>query len=44
MKDNRLVVVGIDKDLAGIARCVIARPPPHRRRGQKKVGMRCGPV
>jgi release factor glutamine methyltransferase len=44
MKDNSLVVVGIENDLAGIARCVIARPPPHRRRGQKKVGMRCGPV
>lgn len=44
MRDNSLVVVGIEKDLAGIARCVIARPAPHRRRRQKKVGMRCGPV
>jgi release factor glutamine methyltransferase len=44
MKDNSLVVDGIEMDLAGIARCVIARPAPHRRRRQKKVGMRCGPV
>ena len=44
MKDNGLLVVGIENDLAGIARCVIARPAPHRRRRQKKVGMRCGPV
>jgi release factor glutamine methyltransferase len=44
MKDNSLVVDGIEKDLAGIARCVIARPAPHGRRRQKKVGMRCGRV
>jgi release factor glutamine methyltransferase len=29
MKDNSLVVDGIEKDLAGIARCVIARLAPH---------------
>jgi release factor glutamine methyltransferase len=39
-----LLVDGIEKDLAGIARCVIARPAPHVRRRQKKVGMRFGPV
>jgi release factor glutamine methyltransferase len=44
MTDNTLFVDGIEKDLAGIARCVIACPPPHDRRRQKKVGMRCGPV
>jgi release factor glutamine methyltransferase len=44
MRDNSLVVDGIEKDLAGTARCVIARAAPHLRRGQKKVGMRCGPV
>jgi release factor glutamine methyltransferase len=44
MKDNSLVVDGIEKDLAGIARCVIARPAPHGRRRQKKVGMGCGRV
>lgn len=44
MKDNGLIVDGIEKDLAGIARCVIARPAPHGRRGQKKVGMRFAPV
>ena len=43
MKNNGLLVDGIEKDLAGIARCVIARPAPHRRRRQKKVGMHCGP-
>jgi release factor glutamine methyltransferase len=44
IKDNSLVVDGIEKDLAGIARCVIARLAPHGRRRQKKVGMRCGRV
>ncbi len=44
MRDNGLVVDSVEKDLAGIARCVIARPAPHGRRGQKKVGMRFGPV
>jgi release factor glutamine methyltransferase len=44
MKENSLVVDGIEKDLAGIPRCVIARPAPHGRRRQKKVGMRCRPV
>ena len=44
MRDNSLVVDGIEKDLAGTARCVIARPAPYDRRKQKKVGMRCGPV
>ncbi len=44
MRDNSLVVDGIEKDLARIARCVIARPAPHDRRREKKVGMRCGPV
>jgi release factor glutamine methyltransferase len=44
MTDNSLFVEGIEKDLAGIARCVIARPAPHDRRRQKKVGMRRGPV
>jgi release factor glutamine methyltransferase len=29
MKDNSLLVDGIEKDLAGIARCVVARPAPH---------------
>lgn len=44
MKDNGLVVDGIERDLAGIARCVIARPASHGRVRQKKVGMRCAPV
>jgi release factor glutamine methyltransferase len=44
MKENSLIVDGIEKDLAGIARSVIARPAPHGRRRQKKVGMRYGPV
>jgi release factor glutamine methyltransferase len=44
MKDNHLVVDWIEKDLAGIPRCLIARPAPHDRLRQKKVGMRCGPV
>ena len=44
IKDHGLVVDGVEKDLAGIARCVIARPAPLGRRGQKKVGMRFGPV
>jgi release factor glutamine methyltransferase len=44
MKDNGLIVDGIEKDLAGIARCVIARPAPHDGHGPKKVGMRFGPV
>jgi release factor glutamine methyltransferase len=43
-KGNSLIVDDIEKDLAGIARCVIARPTPHDRRRQKKIGMRCGPV
>lgn len=44
MKANDLIVDGIEKDLAGIARCVVARPVPHGRPRQKKVGMRCAPV
>jgi release factor glutamine methyltransferase len=44
MRKNSLIVDGVEKDLAGIARCVIARPAPHGGRGQKKVGMRHGPV
>ncbi len=44
MQDNGLIVDGIEKDLAGIARCVIARPAPHDKQGQKKVGMRFRPV
>jgi release factor glutamine methyltransferase len=44
IKDNSLIVDSIEKDLAGTARCVIARAAPHLRRRQKKVGMRCGPV
>jgi release factor glutamine methyltransferase len=44
MKENSLIVDGIEKDLAGISRCVIGRPAPHGRRRQKKVGMRSGPV
>jgi hypothetical protein len=44
MKDNSLVVDGIEKDLAGTARCLIARAAPDLRPRQKKVGMRCGPV
>jgi release factor glutamine methyltransferase len=44
MKRHSLIVDGIEKDLAGIARCVIARPAPQGSRRQKKVGMRCGPV
>jgi release factor glutamine methyltransferase len=44
MKENSLTVEGIEKDLAGIARCVIARPVPLGRRRQKKVGMRFRPV
>jgi release factor glutamine methyltransferase len=31
MTGNGLLVDGIEKDLAGIARCVIARPAPHVR-------------
>jgi release factor glutamine methyltransferase len=44
MKQNNLIVEGIEKDLVGIARCVVARPARHDRRRQKKVGMRSGPV
>jgi release factor glutamine methyltransferase len=44
MTENGLIVDGIEKDLAGIDRCVIARPAPHGGRRQKKVGMRCRPV
>jgi release factor glutamine methyltransferase len=44
MAENSLIVDGVEKDLAGIARCVIARPAPHGGRRQKKVGMRCRPV
>ena len=44
MKANNLIVDCIERDLAGIARCVVARPAPQDRRSQKKVGMRCGPV
>jgi release factor glutamine methyltransferase len=36
MRENSLVVDGIEKDLAGIARCVIARPAPHDWRPQKR--------
>jgi release factor glutamine methyltransferase len=39
---NGLLVEGVEKDLAGIARCMIARPVLCCR--QKKVGMRVGPV
>ena len=31
MKENGLIVDGIEKDLAGIPRCVIGRPAPHGR-------------
>jgi release factor glutamine methyltransferase len=31
LKANGLVVDGIEKDLAGVTRCVVARPPPARR-------------
>jgi len=44
MKEHSLIVDGVEKDLAGIARCVIAYLSPYGRRRQKKVGMRCGPV
>ena len=44
MTENSLIVDGVEKDLAGIARCVIARPAPHGGQRQKKVGMRCRPV
>lgn len=44
MKANNLIVDCIERDLAGIARCVVARPALQGRRSQKKVGMRCGPV
>jgi release factor glutamine methyltransferase len=44
MTENSLIVDGVEKDLAGIARCVIARLAPHGGRRQKKVGMRCRPV
>jgi release factor glutamine methyltransferase len=44
VRDNSLFVDGIEKDLADIARCVIARPAPRLTRRQKKVGMRRGPV
>jgi release factor glutamine methyltransferase len=44
MNDNGLIVDGVEKDLAGIPRCVVARPAPQLRQRQKKVGMRCGPV
>jgi release factor glutamine methyltransferase len=43
MKANNLIVDCIEKDLAGIARCVIARPAPHGMQKQKKVGMRFRP-
>jgi release factor glutamine methyltransferase len=44
MKENTLIVDGVEKDLAGIARCVIARPAPFGSLRQKTVGMRCRPV
>ena len=44
MKANNLIVDCIERDFAGIARCVVARPALQGRRSQKKVGMRCGPV
>ena len=44
MKENNLIVEGVEKDLAGIARCVVVRPALHGRSRQKKIGMRCGPV
>jgi release factor glutamine methyltransferase len=44
MNDNDLIVDGVEKDLAGIPRCVVARPAPQHKPRQKKVGMRCGPV
>jgi release factor glutamine methyltransferase len=44
MKHSGFIVDGIETDLAGIARCVIARLAPQGRQGQKKVGMHLGPV
>jgi release factor glutamine methyltransferase len=43
MKANNLIVDGIEKDLAGTARCVVARPAPHGMQEQKRVGMRFRP-
>jgi hypothetical protein len=37
MKHNGLIVDGIEKDLAGTARCVIARLAPHGRRNRKRL-------
>jgi release factor glutamine methyltransferase len=44
IKTNGLIVDAVEKDLAGIDRCVVARLPPQDCRRQKKVGMRLGPV
>lgn len=42
MKDNGLLVDGIEKDLAGIARCVIARPAPPA--GEDRKRLECAAV
>ena len=44
IKTSGLTVEAVEKDLAGIDRCVVAGPSPQNCRGQKKVGMRRGPV
>ena len=42
LQASRLAVEGCERDLAGIARCVVARA--NAGAAQKVVGMRCGPV
>jgi release factor glutamine methyltransferase len=37
MKDNGLIIDGIEKDLAGIARCVIASLPRMAGNGRKRL-------
>jgi methylase of polypeptide subunit release factors len=42
MKENRLIVDDIEKDLAGVARVVIAHPLPHR--GEDRKRLECAAV
>jgi len=43
LQRNGLILCGIDRDLAGIPRCVIASSTPNAEPGEKKVGIRSGP-
>lgn len=43
LQRNGLIVCGIDRDLAGVLRCVIASSTPYAQPREKKVGIRSGP-